>query len=173
MLKFIRNTGFIFLITVLVNWLPSTALASNANDGRSADGRVNLYFIQTALKAQLQKDPQAKDSYILTLQGINDWVDYIADRPIRLQGTVSLADFVDEWGKGPTSFAKDNPNVVITYVIGSNKGITDMNSFAAVLSNPQYDAKNDTLTYHLKHLENEREKVLDGNYHSVSIFIDC
>jgi hypothetical protein len=66
-------------------------------------------FVQTA---------QSIDSTdgALTLRGITPSTLYFSDRPQRVVGHMSTADFVDLWGAGDNSFETDPPNAVLAFL---------------------------------------------------------
>ena len=52
----------------------------------------------------------------ITLHGVAPATLYFSDRPQRVVGHMSTADFVDLWGEGDNSFATDPPNAVLAFV---------------------------------------------------------
>jgi hypothetical protein len=66
-------------------------------------------FVQTA---------QGVDSAggTLTLRGITPSTLYFSDRPQRVVGHMTTADFVDLWGAGDNSFESDPPNAVLSFL---------------------------------------------------------
>ena len=52
----------------------------------------------------------------LTLSGLAPATMYFSDRPQRIVGHVSTADFVDLWDKGENSFEEDPPNAVLAFL---------------------------------------------------------
>jgi len=66
-------------------------------------------FVQTAAGI-------ASDGTRLTLQGITPSTLYFSDRPQRVVGHMTTADFVDLWAVGDNSFEADPPNAVLAFV---------------------------------------------------------
>ena len=52
----------------------------------------------------------------LTLDGVTASTLYFADRPQRVVGHMSTADFVDLWDEGDNSFKADPPNAVLAFL---------------------------------------------------------
>ena len=53
---------------------------------------------------------------ILTLTGVAPTTLYFSDRPERVAGHMTNAQFVDQWAVGDNSFASDPPNAVLSFV---------------------------------------------------------
>jgi hypothetical protein len=52
----------------------------------------------------------------LTLQGVTPSTLYFSDRPERVVGHMTTADFVDLWAVGDNSFEADPPNAVLSFL---------------------------------------------------------
>ncbi len=66
-------------------------------------------FVQTA-------QGMTSDGTTLTLQGITPSTLYFSDRPKRIVGHMTTADFVDLWAEGDNSFQEDPPNAVLAFL---------------------------------------------------------
>jgi hypothetical protein len=66
-------------------------------------------FVQTAQGI-------ASNDGTLTLRGITPSTLYFSDRPQRVVGHMTTADFVDLWGAGENSFQSDPPNAVLSFL---------------------------------------------------------
>src|SRR5215469_4403823 len=66
-------------------------------------------FVQTARGVD-------SDGQSLTLRGITPSTLYFSDRPKRVVGHMSTADFVDLWAIGDNSFESDPPNAVLAFI---------------------------------------------------------
>jgi hypothetical protein len=66
-------------------------------------------FVQTARGA-------SSAGGVLTLHGITPSTLYFSDRPQRIVGHLTSAQFVDLWGQGENSFAEDPPNAVLSFL---------------------------------------------------------
>jgi len=69
-------------------------------------------FVQTARSI-------TSDGATITLQDVTPSTLYFSDRPQRVVGHMTTADFVDLWGEGDNSFATDPPNAVLAFVDAS------------------------------------------------------
>jgi hypothetical protein len=114
-------------------------------------------FVQTA--AGIESDGQT-----LTLRGITPSTLYFSDRPQRVVGHMSTADFVDLWGTGDNSFEIDPPNAVLAF-LEPDADVPD--DAVVVLTDPNLDGAGD-LGYSIE--------VLDGTVPTsagpVTLFID-
>jgi len=66
-------------------------------------------FVQTA-------EGIDSDGQTLALRGITPSTLYFSDRPKRVVGHMTTADFVDLWGVGDNSFETDPPNAVLSFL---------------------------------------------------------
>ncbi len=66
-------------------------------------------FVQTAQGI-------TSDGTTLTLKGVTPATLYFSDRPKRIVGHMTTADFVDLWGEGDNSFQEDPPNAVLAFL---------------------------------------------------------
>lgn len=71
------------------------------------DDLVSFLFVQTAPSVRLSGGK-------LTLSGISASTLYFSDRPERIAGHVTTAEFVDHWASGSDSFKADPPNGVLS-----------------------------------------------------------
>jgi hypothetical protein len=70
---------------------------------------INAMFVQTAATVE-----HAYGRIIL--HGVAPATLYFSDRPERVVGHLDTATFVDIWGEGDDSFARDPPNAVLAFV---------------------------------------------------------
>jgi hypothetical protein len=66
-------------------------------------------FVQTARSV-------TSDGATVTLHDVTPATLYFSDRPQRVVGHMTTADFVDLWDEGDNSFATDPPNAVLAFV---------------------------------------------------------
>jgi hypothetical protein len=99
----------------------------------------------------------------LTLTGVLPNSIIFADRPYRAAGHVLTSLFIEEWGDGKDSFAKDPPNATIS-VLGTDG--TTVDDAVVVLKSPKLDG--DNLTFDVTVLEGD----LAGAKGSAALFID-
>jgi hypothetical protein len=113
-------------------------------------------FVQTARGI-------TSDGATVTLLDVTPATLCFSDRPQRVVGHMSTADFVDLWGEGDNSFATDPPNAVLAFVEDGADVPTDA---VVVLSDPTLvDGR---LTYSIKVLEG----TMPAECGAVTLFID-
>ena len=83
-------------------------------------------FVQTARGI-------TSDGGTVTLQGVTPATLFFSDRPERVVGHMTTADFVGLWGEGDNSFATDPPNAVLAFVEAGADAPTDA---VIVIKNP-------------------------------------
>ena len=71
---------------------------------------------------------------VLTLTGISPSTLYFSDRPQRVVGHTTTAEFVEGWPDGDNSFASDPPNAVLSFV---DPGSDRPDDCVVVLRDPQ------------------------------------
>jgi len=87
----------------------------------------------------------------------------ISDRPERIVGHLTAAQFVDGWGQGQNSFLEDPPNAVLSFLEEGNQTPEDV---VVTLTNPRLE--NGDLTYSATLVEGE----LPASSGACSLFID-
>jgi hypothetical protein len=92
-------------------------------------------FVQTAQGID-------SDGQTLTLRGITPSTLYFSDRPQRVVGHMSTADFVDLWAVGGNSFETDPPNAVLAFLEPDADAPDDA---VVVLKKPNLDGAGDLL----------------------------
>ena len=114
-------------------------------------------FVQTA--EGIDSDGQS-----LTLRGITPSTLYFSDRPQRVVGHMSTADFVDLWAIGDNSFETDPPNAVLAFLEPDADAPDDA---VVVLKEPNLDGAGD-LSYSIEVLEG----TVPTHTGPVTLFID-
>ena len=114
-------------------------------------------FVQTA--AGIDSDGQT-----LTLRGTTPSTLYFSDRPQRVVGHMSTADFVDLWAVGDNSFETDPPNAVLAF-LEPDAAVPD--DVVVVLAQPKLDADDD-VSYSIEVLEG----AVPTHAGPVTLFID-
>ena len=113
-------------------------------------------FVQTARGI-------TSDGATLTLRDVTPSTLFFSDRPQRVVGHMTTADFVELWGEGDNSFEADPPNAVLAFVEPGADAPTDA---VIVIKKPTLD--NEQLSYSVD--------VLDGTVPTqagpVTLFID-
>lgn len=113
-------------------------------------------FVQTAKAV-------TSDGATVTLQDVTPSTLYFSDRPDRVVGHLTTADFVDLWGEGDNSFAADPPNAVLAFVEDGADTPTDI---VVVISAPTL--ADGALTYEIDVLEG----AVPSTGGPVTLFID-
>lgn len=122
--------------------LPGAIVASQSAKGEeppSEKGKVQYLFVQNG------KDVSLRDAK-MTLKGISGVTILFSDRPDRIAGHMTTADFVKNWNMGEDSFRIDNPNASLAIF-----GEKEPNDVVVELSNPVLE--NDDLSYDILVLE--------------------
>ena len=99
----------------------------------------------------------------MTLQGLAPSTLMFSDRPERIVGHLTSAQFVEGWGDGDNSFLDDPPNAVLSFLASQEETPEDV---VVTLTNPSLDGE--TLTYNVDVLEGE----MPNTTGPCSLFID-
>jgi hypothetical protein len=113
-------------------------------------------FVQTAHGA-------ATDGSSLTLHGVTPSTLYFSDRPQRVVGHMTTADFVDLWDEGENSFQEDPPNAVLAFL---EAGADVPEDAVVVIREPRLDGGQ--LSYSIETLEG----AVPAQAGPVTLFID-
>ena len=114
-------------------------------------------FVQTAQSVSTEGDT-------LTLRGVTPSTLYFSDRPQRVVGHMTTADFVDLWAIGDNSFETDPPNAVLAFL---EAGAEVPDDAVVVLKEPNLDGAGD-LSYSIDVLEG----TVPAHTGPVTLFID-
>jgi hypothetical protein len=123
----------------------TTALEATPATEASEAERIFTMFVQTAQAGAFVPKPGEDDVYQVVLYGATAQTVYFSDRPHRIVGSVSTADFLAGLGFSP----ENPPNAAI--VAQTEGGGEDV--IVVELLNPVWDAFNQTLTYDVIVLE--------------------
>ena len=104
------------------------------------------------------------DGGTLTLRGVTPSTLYFSDRPQRVVGHMTTADFVDLWAIGDNSFEADPPNAVLSFL---EPGADVPDDVVVVLTKPNLDGAGD-LAYSIEVLEGS----VPEHAGPVTLFID-
>ena len=113
-------------------------------------------FVQTA-------HGMTSDGKTLTLTEVTPSTLYFSDRPKRIVGHMTTADFVDLWGEGDNSFEEDPPNAVLAFLEAGDQVPED-----AVVVIQQSRLENGQLSYSIETLEG----TVPTHTGPVTLFID-
>jgi hypothetical protein len=86
---------------------------------------------------------------------------YFSDRPDRITGRMTNAEFVSQWDDGPNSFAEDPPNGSVVFVNNGQENVVVLELFDPVLTPTQ-------LSYRIRILQGTLPAALTD----VALFID-
>jgi hypothetical protein len=129
------------------------AVAQEATPAPAADDaeRIFTMFVQTAHGGHFVPKPGEDGVYQLVLRGASAHTVHFSDRPQRIVGSVSTADFL-----GTLGFSEENPPnaAVVAQTEGGGEDV-----IVVALLNPDYDSGSQTLTYDVVVLD---EYVGDG-----------
>jgi len=113
-------------------------------------------FVQTA-------QGMTSDGKTLTLEAVTPSTLYFSDRPKRIVGHMTTADFVELWGEGDNSFEEDPPNAVLAFLEPGDQVPED-----AVVVIQQPHLHDGQLSYSIEPLEG----TLPAQAGPVTLFID-
>jgi hypothetical protein len=113
-------------------------------------------FVQTARGI-------SSDGTTLTLNDVTPSTLYFSDRPKRVVGHMTTADFVDLWGEGDNSFEEDPPNAVLAFLEPDDQAPEDA---VVVIRQPRLE--NGHLSYAIETLEG----TVPTHTGPVTLFID-
>jgi hypothetical protein len=99
----------------------------------------------------------------ITLLDVTPATLYFSDRPQRVVGHMTTADFVELWGEGDNSFAADPPNAVLSFIEGGDTAPADT---VVVIRDPLLDGQQ--LSYKVEVLEG----AVPAKGGPVTLFID-
>ncbi|HEX9501515.1 MAG TPA: hypothetical protein VGA10_07680, partial [Thermoanaerobaculia bacterium] len=123
-------------------------LALACSSTAPSPGPASLLYVQTASSGSFEPLP-GTNKYRLVLSDVSPRVIYFTDRPNRIAGQVSTAEFLDKIGFGGPL----DPNAAIEIA----EGTPDSDLVIGALSKPAYDAPSRTLSYEVAVLETPRK----------------
>lgn len=130
-----------------------------------------IFFTQTARAATLEASKDKKNWYTLTLHDVNGETLWFSERPTRKSGTIKTHQFVKMWGKGNDSFSVDHPNANLV-AIENNNGVKTNHLGVFVLADPEYNARQRTLTYKVYNIYKSKKLKDSSQLEQVALFID-
>ncbi len=133
---------------------PATAEGTIDDDTFFIDHPLYLLFTQSAAGMRY-------DGETLIMEGMAPATLFFADRPDRLTGHLSNADFVDLWTRSSQSYAADPPNAALTLLEEADKP-------PVVIELKDVSLEGDALHYKVRVLDGE----LPAESGPVSLFID-
>ena len=160
------------LILLFSACLFGTAQA-NQSIQRPSSSPLDILFIQRADKGSIRSIANQPGYYQLQLKGVKEYIEYFSDRPARMSGLYPTDKFINRWHDGKTrgSFNNDPPNAALSAIqpqLLNNKMVNVM----VQLSNPVYDAKQQTVTYTIHVLPGVKSSLPIHRMKNVVLFID-
>jgi len=144
----------IALVLTLAACTPATDVEP-APDEADPSSEASYLFVQNAHGVE-------STAGTLTLKMVSPTTVYFADRPVRIAGHGSTADFLKLWGEGDDSFDADPPNATLSLIDGER----EIEDVVVTLSNPRLEGVD--LTYDIRTLEGTLPKA--GG--AAALFID-
>ncbi len=136
--------------------LASAVALGRAPRALADDASADFLFVQTAKAMAFDADQNQ-----LTLNGVSPTTLFFSDRPERIAGNMTTADFVPFWSDGKDSFLNDPPNADISILEGGK-----LRQTVAVLQDPKLEGEN--LVYTVKIISGDMPVLGED----VSVFID-
>lgn len=148
--------------------------SAGAEDKTPPAKSVSLLYVLTADSGTIEPLEGARGQYALQLKGVSPNVVYFSDRPNRIAGQVSVADFLKSIGFG----GKLNPNAAIDVQGGAKEG----DLIVVALGQPVYNAASSSLRFFITILDAPRpglasfskrmDKAIPRKFGAVALFID-
>ena len=142
-------------------WSTATSDQAPANGGKSPkspkkdEGRVQMTDKQMIEELEAEQSMfvqtahgMTSDGTTLTLDEVTPSTLYFSDRPKRVVGHMTTADFVELWGEGDNSFEEDPPNAVLAFLEPGDQVPEDA---VVVIKQPRLE--NGRLSYSIETLE--------------------
>ncbi|MCH9632986.1 MAG: hypothetical protein S4CHLAM6_13370 [Chlamydiae bacterium] len=166
-MKFLKKSASLLAIAVCFSTTLFSDTLIDAEELNSISSE--LIYIQQAKVAELSHNPDRPGTYLLRVSGSDKTLVYFSDKPDRVAGTLTLAHFVKTW-QNSTALKESLPNAVISYM--EFKATTDTGVGADILqlSNPEYNAGTDTVTFVAKPLH--EYDIMTGVFENLVIVYD-
>lgn len=107
--------------------------------------KVDLLFVQQAEKGEVIPLRSRLGCYVLKLRDMHRKVLYFSDQPERISGKLTVGEFVQTLENNAKHYGI-KPNVAILAYGINNKNIREINQIA-VLTNPKFNATQETVSY--------------------------
>lgn len=105
-----RSTTSALVSMVAAPILVATALLAGTEPGApaaAAEETVQMLFVQSAEGVEFSEGK-------MTMKGVSPATVFFSDRPERIAGHMTTAEFIPFWGEGTDSFSKDPPNATLS-----------------------------------------------------------
>ncbi len=163
--RFLLTTGVIIIVAVVAIFVAIWLLQQCPSAERISTDPTFLY-VQTAHSGTLSAE-QADGKRTLVLKNVSPSTVYFSDRPDRITGHGSTAEFIAQWSDGENSFQSDPPNAALD-IIGEHS----QNISIIELMKAKYDVQNKTLEYEVIILDSETDGALPQSFGEAALFID-
>ena len=109
--KNLIHAGPAFLLAAAMLSMAGCSTTSKTSTTSAASSKAQLMFVQVA--QDLKVDPATKT---LRLVKVNQQTLFFSDRPVRIAGHLTMADYLTEWTTkaGKDNFSKDPPNATLS-----------------------------------------------------------
>ncbi len=142
---------------------------------KSINKNESYLFIQLASEGILKPLKNSPSMYQLKLIGVQPYVTYFTDRPNRITGLLATTKFLRIWKENfNNNFRQDAPNVGVSGIKFHGIFRKQDVDFVLVLSQPFYNAKNNTMTYLATALTNNKKAlpIKPITFGNVALFFD-
>jgi hypothetical protein len=105
-----RSTTSTLVSMVAAPILVATALLAGTEPvapAAAAEETVQMLFVQSAEGVEFSDGK-------MTMKGVSPATVFFSDRPERIAGHMTTAEFIPFWGEGADSFSKDPPNATLS-----------------------------------------------------------
>ena len=99
------------MIKLILTMLVMTIIAAMPARAETPEDVCQALFVHNAQHVSMS-------GTTITMAGASPTVIYFCDRPIRMAGHLTVAEFLDSVSKGEDSFAKNPPNAVLSIIDG-------------------------------------------------------
>lgn len=167
----LKFSTYLLSVLMLIGCLSATnSFATTMQPGT----KLRVFFIQTAKAAKLTTVQGKSNTYTLKMRHVDPYLSFLADRPKRISGLITINDLLKIWNYGPNNFSNTHPNVAIESTLPSKmpKGQMKKISILGTLSYPKYNSKNDSMTYTLTTFNTKLPQTTTIKLGYTVIFID-
>ena len=137
--KNLIHAGPAFLLAAAMLSMAGCSTTSKTSTTSAASSKAQLMFVQSA--EDVVVDAATKT---LRLVKVNQQTLYFSDRPVRMAGHYTMADYLDTWSQGKDDFNADPPNATLSVYEPSRK---EQVMTVIKISNPVVDGADLLYTY--------------------------
>ena len=166
--NFFATTSLIIAVAVVVAAaiLLGTKLSKQCPSSEIVSAEPTFLYVQTAHSGTLSAQ-QADGRRILKLNNVSPTTVYFSDRPSRITGHESTAEFIAEWNSGEDSFEVNPPNAALDVVENDSQSIAIVELMKA-----KYDASTRVLEYEVVILDDKTDGNIPESFDEAALFID-